>query len=99
MRYELADTAEEDLERIRQHHAALDRERYLARLLASIQVAIEGICEFPEAWPEREPGIRKRVLRRYPYVLFYAVEQRRNVVVVLRVVHQSRDFQPMVTRP
>jgi plasmid stabilization system protein ParE len=91
MRYELADTAEDDLERIRQHHTP-DRERYLARLLASVQVAIEGICEFPEAWPEREPGIRKRVLRRYPYVLFYAIDQRRNVIMVLRIVHQSRAY-------
>jgi plasmid stabilization system protein ParE len=46
MRYELADMAAEDLERIRQQHAP-DSERHLARLLASIQVAIEGICEFP----------------------------------------------------
>ena len=91
MRYELADTAEDDLERIRQHHPP-DSERHLARLLASIQVAIEGICEFPDAWPEREPGIRKRVLRRYPYVLLYAVDQSRNVVMVLRVVHQSRSY-------
>jgi hypothetical protein len=41
MRYELADMAEEDLERIRQQHAP-DSGRHLARLLASIQVAIEG---------------------------------------------------------
>jgi mRNA-degrading endonuclease RelE of RelBE toxin-antitoxin system len=32
------------------------------------------------------------VLRRYPYVLLYAVDQRRNVVMVLRVVHQSREY-------
>lgn len=92
MRYELADTAEEDLERIRQQYLALERERYLARLLAAIQVAIEGVCEFPEAWPEREPGIRKRVLRRYPYVLLYAISHERAALTVLRIVHQSRMY-------
>lgn len=88
----MGDTAEEDLEGIRRRFNAPDHERFLARLLASIQASIESICEFPEAWPEREPGIRKRVLRRYPYVLLYAVDQERKVVVVLRVVHQRRDF-------
>ncbi|HVC81165.1 MAG TPA: type II toxin-antitoxin system RelE/ParE family toxin [Chloroflexota bacterium] len=92
MRYELGDIAEEDLEGIRLHFSEPNQERYLARLLASIQVSIEGLCEFPEAWPEREPGIRKRVLRRYPYVLIYAVDREREVVVVLRVVHQSREY-------
>ncbi len=48
--------------------------------------------EIAEAWPEREPGIRKRVLRKYPYVILFAVDPSRQVVVVLRIAHQHQEY-------
>jgi plasmid stabilization system protein ParE len=92
VRFELGETAGEDLERIRHYHRARESERHLARLLAFIQASIEGICAFPEAWPEREPGIRKRVLRKHPCVILNAVDHSRQVVVVLRIAHQHQEY-------
>jgi len=44
---------------------------------------------FPRSHPLVLPGVRKAVVRRFPYSLLYAIEK--DEVVVLSIFHQSRD--------
>ncbi len=48
-----------------------------------------SIRERPEAWPIwRRADVRRRVLRRYPYSIFYVIE--RDMVVIVAVAHHKR---------
>lgn len=46
------------------------------------------ISELPATWPEIEPGIRRVLLRRFPYALLYALDG--DHALVLAVMHHSR---------
>ena len=55
----------------------------------SVGEAICSIAEFPLAAPLMFAGIRRRLLSRFPYGLFYKAEAQR--VVILACVHAVRD--------
>jgi plasmid stabilization system protein ParE len=42
----------------------------------------------PDRWAEIEPGIRRVLLRGYPYALLYSLEDKR--VLILAVKHHRR---------
>jgi plasmid stabilization system protein ParE len=52
-------------------------------------VVLDRIRENPELYPLARNSIRRAVLRRFPYLLFYLVEPRR--IVVIGCLHASRD--------
>ena len=58
------------------------------RFLASLQRALVMIGDYPLGSAADESGIRRRMLRNYPYALMYAVGD--DVVTVLAVAHTSR---------
>lgn len=69
MRIELTDGAESDLEN------ALDwSEQFGARdrLGRAIDVGISQIAESPLRWRQIEPGVRRLVIRKFPYSIVYA---------------------------
>ncbi len=43
----------------------------------------------PELHPELENGVRRCLVRRFPYAIYYKVEAAR--IVVIAVIHTSRD--------
>jgi hypothetical protein len=47
------------------------------------------VHERPRAWTEIEPGVRRVVLRRFPYALIYAIKPQE--ILVLAVAHHSRE--------
>ena len=47
------------------------------------------IAEAPQRWPMFIPGVRRYVMSRYPYLIYYKAEAQ--TVVILRVVHGSSD--------
>lgn len=55
----------------------------------SLRERLETIREFPEAAPMLYRDIRRAVVSRFPYLIFYVVRPTR--VAVLAVLHQSRD--------
>jgi plasmid stabilization system protein ParE len=55
---------------------------------ALLTEAIEDLAETALAWPEKQPGVRARVLDRYPYTLFYRVAA--DEVLIVAVAHQKR---------
>ncbi len=46
------------------------------------------IVEAPHVGSEVQPGVRRRLVRRFPYSILYAVED--SEIIVLAVAHQSR---------
>jgi len=58
-------------------------------LLLSIEVTLEAIRENPEQFPVVHKDVRRALIRRFPYGVFYLVEK--EVVVVLAIFHARRD--------
>ncbi len=58
------------------------------RFLAEVRAAVAFVQEYPESSPVIERGIRRKVLVKFPYDLFYAVET--TGVVIISVAHESR---------
>lgn len=56
--------------------------------LAEVKRVARLIGERPLAWTEIEPGVRRAVLRRFPYSLIYAAEP--DEVLILAVSHHRR---------
>jgi toxin ParE1/3/4 len=59
-----------------------------SRLLAEVRAAVVYVEEFPEASPIIERAVRRKVLVKFPYDLFYILAA--SEVVVLSVAHESR---------
>lgn len=57
---------------------------------ALVDAGVDGIRGTPDAWPawRKRDGVHRRVLRQFPYSIFYLVEQ--NEVVVIAVAHHKR---------
>ncbi len=57
--------------------------------LDELRAAYDRIADSPLAYQALRSGIRRRLLRRFPYAVYFAVEG--DVVVVLAVLHVARD--------
>ena len=63
-----------------------------AELLDIVRAAIDRIGEFPELYPEVIPGLRRAVLSRFPYALFYRRHPTHaDTMEILAVFHHRRD--------
>jgi plasmid stabilization system protein ParE len=57
--------------------------------LDELRATYDRIAAGPLKYQELRGGIHRTLLRRFPYAVYFAVEQ--NVVVVTAVLHASRD--------
>jgi plasmid stabilization system protein ParE len=57
--------------------------------LAHLREKLEALRSFPESFPVLYRNVRRAVVSRFPYAVFYVAESAR--VVVLAVLHTSRD--------
>jgi plasmid stabilization system protein ParE len=51
--------------------------------------AVAEIAQYPLRWPKEEIDVRRFVVERFPYRIFYQV--RKNEVVVVAIMHTSRS--------
>jgi plasmid stabilization system protein ParE len=58
-------------------------------LRQSVEELLLGIQEHPERWPAYQRNVRRAVLKRFPYILYYELAE--DIVKVARIVHASRD--------
>jgi len=67
--------------------------------LARSRSVFEAIERYPEMFAAVHGAVRRAVVSRFPYAVFYLVEQDR--IVVLRVLHTARDPRvwPRAHRP
>ncbi len=57
--------------------------------LDELRAAYNRIVEGPYKYPHLRSGIRRALVKRFPYVVYFAVES--TIIVVLAVLHASRD--------
>jgi plasmid stabilization system protein ParE len=60
-----------------------------AEFLDELIAAYDRIAARPLQYQDLRSGVRRALLRRFPYAVYFAVE--RDVIVVLAVLHASRD--------
>jgi len=53
-----------------------------------VQMAIDNIVSSPELYPQIDDNLRRCVLHRFPYSIFYAIDN--ETIVILSVAHQRR---------
>ena len=56
--------------------------------VAALEDVVDLVSEFPEAFPPIAAGLRRAMLRRFPYSMYYRID--RDVIDVVAVLHQSR---------
>jgi toxin ParE1/3/4 len=90
MRVRLLPAAKAEADEAADWYAAREPDSDLhTRFLAEVKRVGRLIGERPHAWSEVEPGVRRAVLRRFPYSLIYSVAP--NEVLVLAIAHHSRE--------
>lgn len=52
---------------------------------------IDYIGEFPEHYQRKYKELRQSLVKRFPYAIFYLVEEEKKQVVIFGVLHTSRD--------
>lgn len=58
------------------------------RFAREVDATLERIASNPRAWTEVRPGMRRALVRGFPYALLYAIEDDR--VEVFAAMHQRR---------
>jgi toxin ParE1/3/4 len=62
------------------------------RFVAAVEAAVASVASAPNLWPVVEdPGIRRYVFRRFPYVLYYRWNAEEDFVTIFAVTHCSRE--------
>lgn len=65
--------------------------RVAAAFLTEVESTIQAVCASPTTWPIlEEPGLRRVLLRRFPYAIYYRWEPERNHVTIYAIMHTSR---------
>lgn len=64
--------------------------------LAEVERVLQTVVSNPDTFPEVLEGIRKAVIKRFPYCLYFRI--RGEVVVVLAVFHSARNPAAWRTR-
>ncbi|HEX3247797.1 MAG TPA: type II toxin-antitoxin system RelE/ParE family toxin [Pyrinomonadaceae bacterium] len=59
------------------------------RFMAEIRQALESISRTPLRFPIIENGVRRLLLRRFPYAIYFLWED--ESAIVIAVLHQHRD--------
>ena len=64
------------------------------RVIARIKRSIDMLADFPRSAKASEiPNVREMPIVRYPYVVFYTIDDVAQEVIILRVRHTSQDTE------
>jgi plasmid stabilization system protein ParE len=66
----------------------LQQEKLGKSFKKDVQNAIDNIVSFPELYPKIESDLRRCILHRFPYSIFYTVDD--DTIVILSIEHQRR---------
>ena len=87
MQIEVLELAKLEIDDAREYYN-LQTEKLGDSFRDDIKSCIDRIVLFPELYPRVVQDIRKSLLHRFPYSLFYVIED--ETIIVLSVAHQSR---------
>lgn len=65
------------------------RARLGEEFLSAVQSTFKSVEFYPETFASVHDEVRRAIVPRFPFAVFYVVESRR--IVVLRVLHTARD--------
>ena len=65
------------------------REGLGVELVLELDAVLERVETVPRQFPEIEPRVRRALLRRFPYAVYFVFDE--DSVGVFAVLHQSRD--------
>ena len=68
---------------------AKERESLGEQFLSAVSSVFDAIEQYPEMFARMDGEVRRALVSRFPYAVFYRVEANR--VVVLAVLHTARD--------
>jgi plasmid stabilization system protein ParE len=57
--------------------------------LEQLRTAYQHIREHPLAYQELRSGIRRALIRQFPYAIYFAIES--ETIIILAVLHTARD--------
>ena len=61
------------------------------RVRAAILESLQNLVRFPRLGrPQKVEGVRKLVTRRYPYLVYYTLDEEAGEVVILTIQHPSQ---------
>ena len=60
-----------------------------ARFIAEVEATFKRLVDNPELYEEVEPGIRRAIVQKFPWLAFYACDD--NAVTILAVLHAAQD--------
>lgn len=58
---------------------------------SEVNKEIDHIGEFPEHYQRKYKDLRQSLVNRFPYAIFYLIEEEKKLVVIFGVLHTSRD--------
>lgn len=79
-------------EAIRYYATQAEDAEVATQFVAAVESALAAVCAAPEMWRVVEPpDLRRYVLRRFPFVLYYRYHPAQSLVVVYAIMHTSRQ--------
>ena len=64
--------------------------------LEQVEETLDRICQMPEAYPAVYRDVRRSVMRRFPYIIYYRIVSSR--VIITAVFHGHRNPKARQTR-
>ena len=61
-----------------------------------IEEAVEEIAENPRTWPEIDYGIRRRIVRRFPYSVLYRIHT--DEIIIMAIMHHKQKPKYWIDR-
>jgi plasmid stabilization system protein ParE len=66
-----------------------DRPTLALEFLAELRASFDRIADGPFRYPHLRSGVRRALVKRFPYAVYFTVED--DVILVVAVVHTSRN--------
>ena len=60
--------------------------------LSAIKGRLGDIMHEPRAYPVQRNGIRRKLVRRFPYAILYSEEEEQIVVIAVMHLHRAPDY-------
>jgi toxin ParE1/3/4 len=70
---------------------AEERLELALEFLNAVDAAFELIAQFPQAYREVAPGVRRVLIKKFPFCIYYAVDD--ECLTVVAVLHASRSSE------
>lgn len=79
--------AEDDVDAAVQWYAQ-QQSKFALEFLEALDAALGRVVQYPEAYSEVDSGIRRALMKKFPYFIYYTVDSNR--IAILAVLHTRR---------